>query len=323
MRIWISLILVVCFFASCEKQDKSITLPPKGDGTLMQLDMGENYTYQYYINFDEEKIVHISEINTWHLAFQSGNDQQGVFVNSGIGMAVYPTGKSDFASVHATDTAKALRNWKYDAPYNDIDSSGIGNWAIQNQVYIVKLDKSNNNLRKLKIVSADAFEYKIEIGDIESGIPASFTVIKNKDQNQTYFSFFTLAEVPDVEPPAGKNWDCVFTTYNYTFYEQQPALPYVVNGALCNYAVKGSVDSVLGYAQIDKTAALQMNLVEKKDIIGFNWKTYNVDQNLYTIKNNYTYIIQNRFGRLYKIRFLDFYSSNGVKGSPKFEYKLL
>ena len=317
------LFVILFFFASCEKKDNPITLPAKGDGSIMQVDMGENYDYQFYINLDLGKVVHATKNNLYHLAFQSGDNQQGVLTNSGQGMAVYNTGKSDFAAVDFNDTSIAYRNWKYDAPSNEIDSSAIGNWGSKSNIYLIKLGKTNARVRKFQIKYVDAFQYMIHVGDLNSTTGADITIFKNKDQVYTYFSFDFLTTVDDVEPAPNVKWDFVITLYNNTFYDQNPALPYVVNGVLYQPATVGTVDSNSVYNAINKEFASTRAFVSKKDVIGYSWKNYDRDQNLYTVNNKYNYIIQNGNGRFYKLRFLDFYSSTGIKGSPKFEYKVL
>lgn len=316
-------IIILLLLSSCEKKDSPITLPTKGDGAVLQVDMGENYDYQFFINLDLGKVVHSSKNNLYHLAFQSGNNQQGVLTNSGLGMAVYNTGKSDFSNVGFADTMLAYKNWKYDLPSDDIDSTAVGNWGTKSQIYLVKLGKNNNRVRKFQLKYVDAFQYIIHVGDLNSVSGADITILKNKDQIYTYFSFDILNTVNEIEPAPNVKWDMVFTLYNYTFYDQNPALPYVVNGVLFNPSTKGTIDSNNNYNSLSKEFALSRSLVAKKDLIGFSWKNYDRDQNLYTVNNKYNYIIQNSEGRYFKLRFLDFYSSLGIKGSPKFEYKLL
>ncbi|MBK8684592.1 MAG: hypothetical protein IPN26_06155 [Bacteroidetes bacterium] len=78
---------------SCEQKEKPITLPPKGDGSVMQVDMGEKYEYQYYISLDDQKIVYVSRSDQWDLAFESASDKHAIYLNGGQGMAAIPTGK--------------------------------------------------------------------------------------------------------------------------------------------------------------------------------------------------------------------------------------
>lgn len=311
------------FITSCEKKETPITLPVKGDGKLMQVDMGETYELQYFINLREQKIVHISKIDNWDLAFQSGDNQHSIFLNGGKGMAAYNTNKTKFEDVNYNDTLQAKTQWDYDSPKGLIDSSAIGDWKKNNTIYLVKLNESGSKVRKLQITYEDAFQYIISVGDIASTIPYSVTIIKNKDCNYTYFSFDLLTTVSQVEP--NKNsWDLQITRFNYTFYDQNPALRYIVNGVLINpsntFAYK---DSLTNYNDINTDFATTVPLSNERDIIGFDWKTYDIDKGVYTVVKKYNFIIKTQNDNYFKLHFLDFYSANGVKGSPKFEFNQL
>lgn len=71
--------LSILLFSACEKKETPITLPPKGDGAVMQVDMGETYEYQYFINLQTQQIVHISPISNWDLALQCGENDSAIF----------------------------------------------------------------------------------------------------------------------------------------------------------------------------------------------------------------------------------------------------
>jgi len=61
----------------------------------------------------------------------------------------------------------------------------------------------------------------------------------------------------------------------------------------------------------------------KQDVIGFDWKYYNIDHALYSITPNIVYIIRSVNGLYYKLRFIDYYDQNKQKGNPTFQYELL
>lgn len=313
-----------CVLISCEPKDKPITLPPKGDGTVMQLDMGDKYEYQYYVSLDQQKIVYISRSDQWHLAFESGASSHGVFLNGGQGMAVIPTGKTAFADVGLQDTSSAAKRWRYDEQHGGIDSTAIGDWQTSNQVYIVRLNTQGNRLRKLKITYVDAFQYIIEAGDISALNGQPITILKKEKNNYTYFSFDLLKTVEGVEPDDHTTWDLQATLYSYVFYDQNPPLPYVVNGFLLNpNGTTAYKDSLTEHNSIDLNFANSVNFSGERDVIGFNWKSYDIDKNIYTIVAKYNFLVRTKTQSVYKLRFLDFYSASGVKGSPKFEFKRL
>jgi len=320
-RYYLLLGTLLVLLASCEKKEKPITLPAKGDGQVMQVDMGETYEFQYFISLEQQKIVHISRPDTWDLAFQSGVDQHSVFLNGGKGMAAYNTGKTNFEDVSFPDTLQAKSQWTYDSPTGKEDSSSIGDWKAKNMVYLIKVNETGSKLRKLKITYEDPFQYIISVGDISSSVPGSITIVKNQSCNFTYFSFDLLTTINNVEP-AKDQWDIQITRYNYTFFDQHPALHYIVNGVLLNpsntFAYK---DSVTDYNTINTSFATAATLSQNRDAIGFDWKFYDIaGSGLFSIIKKYNYIVKNHNDHYFKLRFLDYYSPTGVKGSPKFEF---
>ena len=59
------------------------------------------------------------------------------------------------------------------------------------------------------------------------------------------------------------------------------------------------------------------------DEIGYDWKVRNSQDNSFTIDNNKSFIVKTVENLFYKIRFTDFYNSNGLKGYPTFEIQKL
>jgi hypothetical protein len=311
------------FLYSCEKKDKPIKLPPRGDGQVLQVDMGEDYDYQFFISLKHQKVVHISRSDMWDIAFQNGTDQHGVFLNGGKGMAAYKTSKTNFADVHAADTLISKDKWTYDAPNGSIDSTAIGDWYPKSNVYLIRMNESGSKIRKLQIIEVDPLQYVIAVSDLQSTVPFSVTILKNQKFNFTYFSFDQLKTVPNVEPEK-TSWDLQATRYHVTFYNETPVLHYMVTGLLTNpYNTAAYKDSVLEYANLDKQTAESLVSYNDRNVIGFDWKNYDLNMGVYTVVKKYNYLIRNQDNLYFKLRFLDFYSSSGVKGSPKFEFNQL
>ncbi|MCC7031119.1 MAG: HmuY family protein [Chitinophagaceae bacterium] len=316
-------VVLSLIFASCEKKETAITLPAKGDGEVLQVDMGSNYDFQYFISLQNNQIVHISPTKNWDLAFSCDPNSHAVFLNGAKLMSAINTRKTNFADVGTADTNDKVQNWKYDNASGLIDSTVLGDWKGKNDIYLIKLSNTSNKVRKIRFLSEDIFEYKIEVSDFPSAVPTTITIPKRADRNYTYFSFDYLAEVENVEP-AKSGWDLQVTLYNYTFYDQNPILPYIVNGILLNPSGTAAYkDSLSEYTAINADFALAAPLSTRKDVIGYDWKKYDIDKNLYSVESKYNYIVKTKEGSYFKLRFLDFYSSTGVKGSPKFEFQQL
>ena len=65
------------------------------------------------------------------------------------------------------------------------------------------------------------------------------------------------------------------------------------------------------------------NFSNNQDQIGYNWKSYNLQNNLYVINDEWVYLIKDEEGRYFKMQFIDFYNDVGIKGYPKFKIQEL
>ena len=66
-----------------------------------------------------------------------------------------------------------------------------------------------------------------------------------------------------------------------------------------------------------------MNYTKALDGIGHDWKYYDFDAGIYTIRPNMNYLIRSVTGYYFKLRFTAFYNRDGLKGYPVIEYQRL
>lgn len=120
--------------------------------------------------------------------------------------------------------------------------------------------------------------------------------------------------------PPKTDWDIVFTRYRYIYYSLNN-FPYLVSGVLSNpYNTWVSPDSVNNFTAINAPAPPN-TYTNKRDVIGFDWKNYNFDNGRYEVRKEKNYIIRTQENAEWKLHFLDFYSTTGMKGSPMFEFE--
>lgn len=313
-------------FASCEKEDKPVSLPKKGEAEYGNVEMGEDYTDQVFFDLETGRVVHMSEINSWHLAFDASVEGYHMYLNGGADVLIYNTGESDFRKVTSAPAATS-KEWMFDRPCGLPDSTAVGNWRTagglsKNEVYIVKLNPTYDpdNLKKIRLVYVSNTEYVLEYADIQETITHTISIPKDGRYNYSYFSFTDGGKVLQPDPPKD-TWDIVFTRYRYVYYELDN-FPYMVNGVLLNpYNTTAAKDTSVSFVDIDYTKVLNMQLSNHRDVIGFDWKEYNFDAERYEINKNKNYVIKNRKNQYYKLRFLDFYNKQGIKGSPSFEFQ--
>lgn len=320
-------IVALSILTSCEKADTIVPLPARGDAEYGEVEMGEDYTDQVFYDFESRRVVHMSKINSWHLAFEASADGYHVFMNGGADVMCYNTGSTSFSDVGNAPSANS-KQWKYDAPSLLPDSTGFGDWRAsgqslsQNQVYIIKLNPTNNpdNIKKLRIIAVTDKSYTIEYGDINELDGHILTIPKNYDYNYAYFSFDNNGYTLQPDPPKD-SWDIVFTRYRIIYYHLDN-FPYQVNGVLINpYKTKAARDTITAFSEMNNANINALNFTDHRNIIGYDWKVYNFDKERYEIDQKKVFVIHNRRDQYWKLRFTDFYNASGIKGCPSFEFQ--
>jgi hypothetical protein len=86
------------------------------------------------------------------------------------------------------------------------------------------------------------------------------------------------------------------------------------------YKTVAALDTTLQFEEVNFDIAEKQKFVNQKDIIGYEWKDYDFDNGMYKVNPEYIYILKNRIGYYYKLRFIDYYNSTGEKGFPTFEF---
>lgn len=314
-------IAMIAVCASCQKEDLPVVLPEKGDAEYGIVEMGEDYANQVFFDFESGRVVHMSLINSWHLAFESSTDGYHVFMNGGADVFVYNTHETDFAKVNDGPSAFS-KDWMFDRPCGLNDSTAIGDWRQKNEVYIVKINDTYepNNLKKIRLVSVTSDAYVFEYADLEESIPHIVTLPKDNNYNYSYFSFSGGGQIVQPDPPKN-SWDIVFTRYRFIYYDLDN-FPYIVNGVLTNpYNTSAyASDSSSASEAFDGPEVLDLPYKKHRDVIGYGWKKYDFDEERYKIDKTKRYMIHNRENHYWKLNFLDFYNKQNIKGSPSFEY---
>ncbi len=313
---------------SCEKADIPVVLPEKGEAEYAIVEMGEEYTYQLFYDFETASVVNVSRIDSWDLAFDASPDGIHVFMNGGSDVLVYNTHEKDFHKV-TKGLSRLSDEWEYDAPCLLKDSTAIGDWTdgsnlSKGEVYVIQLNPTNNAnyLKKIRLVTVSSTEYVMEYGDIEDQAAQVIRIPKDERYTYAYFSFKDGGKVVQPDPPKD-TWDIVFTRYRH-IYRHLDNFKYIVSGVLLNpYKTSAFEDSTKGYAAIEGDWIIAETYSNHRDVIGFDWKKYDLDKGDYSVNQDKTFVIKNRRNHYWKLHFLDFYNAQGIKGSPSFEFERL
>jgi hypothetical protein len=323
------LIIVLIIFSqlcsSCFEKDKKV--PPYPGDVLTISDNIE--TYQSYFDFETGKVIKTSLANAWQLGFECGATGWHILVNSGAQWLIYNTKQT---SLDSFPTPPLNANWKYDIQSDYPDSTAVGNWFMKDgnvntypkNVYILgKYSGSGyTELKQLVFLEVNDSQYKFYYHEASPENSDTVTISKTDSVNFVYFSFPDRKQV-NLEPDKSK-YDIVFGPYYDLATEFGVTIPYLVRGVLLNITdTKAILDSLDTYNQIDIQTLDKLTFSNRRDEIGYRWKVVNVNvsngSGSYSLKGNYSYILQTAQGNNFKMHFLG-YELNGNNGFPQFEY---
>jgi hypothetical protein len=112
------------------------------------------------------------------------------------------------------------------------------------------------------------------------------------------------------------------TQYQHVYYD--PFQTYLVVGCLINQStlVACEYNGNKDFNQVQVSDTSGCTFSNRRDIIGFGWKHYDLNNNQYITNTKKTYFIKRLLtGNIYKLHFIDFYNSSGIKGTATFEFQ--
>lgn len=330
---------IVCYvalilFSSCEKDnDKAITLPPI-DTTMIskQVSMGVNYDTMVFVNLNTGESKY-SAIKDYDLAFEASPQGQYIYLNTGKYMFAWRSSSTDLVN---TDTTGLV--WATDADTWLGDSTAFGkNTDAQGNcnTNVVIIDRGKYNhfgsdrYRKLQLVSVSAIAYVIRYSKLNNTDYHEFTIPKDDTYALMYFSFTDGGKMVSLAPPKNQ-WDIVFTRYIHTYWEETLQFRfYLVNGTMtniwnnttCSILKKDSVPGYKPFEQFNHNDIPLFPFYTQANLMGFDWKDFDFNTNLYYIIPDLYYVIKDRNNEYYKLKYYDFYNQQGVRGCPAFQYQ--
>jgi hypothetical protein len=325
------LILLIPFtLSSCFKKDSEIPRHPRGNVQTDTIPLTQNYRYQVYFDLQSGTIVSTNAKTDCDLGFECSADGWHVILNTADFMKVADLGVQPFGQ--AQDTAN--RVWKFDKSDGNTDSIAIGRWftvagkdTVSNgHVYALNrgMDENGNELGVWQAIFDSLAEgvYYFRIAPIKGGNVIQAAVPKDPTVHYLYYSFSNGGVIKHLEPPSD-SYDLLFTQYTTLLYtDAGQAYPYIVTGVLLNRGIVNAVlDTVHNFSDIDLAIAQNTTLSATLDAIGYEWKTYNFDAGTYTVNPADKYIIRDKTGLYFKLRFIGFIDAQGNKGYPVIEYQ--
>jgi hypothetical protein len=301
------------------------------------IEMTEYYRYQVYFDLGKDEVISSNDKSIWDLGFECADSSWHILLNTSAFMLAGNTGLKDF---DATIDTTGL-DWKFDKSDGNPDSTAIGSWfelnrtdtIYSNHVYIINRGLTHvgafRGLKKIVFTEVNEAGYFFKYANLDGTDQVEYFIARDFERNYINFSFDNGGQTLALEPLANE-WDLLFTMYTTLLYTNEgDPYPYVLTGVLSNYnVVDVAIDSTKGFEGIDLNYAKSLTYSENKDAIGYEWKYLEGDPTTggsfyYAVHDNWTYLIKNRNGVYFKLRFIRFYSEQGEKGYPTFTYQVL
>lgn len=323
----------IVLFAGCMPEDIPMQPVLIDSSTKRQsIGMGALYGTQFFYSLKSQSIVRSQPINTWQIGFSCDEQNATVILNSALFMRLYEVKNTeDFLGLTTMPTI-AERDWKYDTPSLTEDSTAFGVWyaksegkySFNHNVYIIDLgaDEIGKKLgfRKMQFVNITDKEYTIRIAELQNKNDTVITVTKQKDYQFIHLNVLSKPKVLYGEPEKNR-WDLFFTRYTHLFYEPE-FTAYSVTGVLINKErVRVSRDTAHHFEKVTRNNAETFSYRSSRDIIGYDWKYFDLENNKYYVNSKRAYVLKSEEGFYYMLRFTDFYDDKGVKGTVTYELK--
>jgi hypothetical protein len=326
-------IFVLAFLlASCFKNEEAIAPHARGGVRADTIPMTVNYTYQVYFDLGTGMIVSKNEKTTGDLGFECTPAGWHIILNTANFMKVADIGEVPFGQPQDTSGV----SWKFDKSDGNPDSNAVGVWLkivgedtlSNNHVYVVNrgIDDNANNVGFCQVIfdSLSSGKYYFRFADISGGVIHAGVAAKDCTVNYVYYSLSGDGSEKDLEP-SKEMYDLLFTQYTtLLFTDEGEPYPYLVTGVLLNRSgTEAAKDTVHSFGSLSLNDAMQLHYSSDLDVIGYDWKYYSFITGAYSVRTGLSYVIRDRAGYYYKLRFTGFYNSQGVKGYPVFEFQRL
>lgn len=320
----------ILLLSSCFKEDKPVDYKPL-TGITNTAATKSDYSMQVYYDMETNSFVGQNHRENWDLAFSNvAAGDWDAKINSAKKMRVYITQDTDISLASTAPAAES--DWRYD-DYELAEGIAMdirAGSANRDKVHILDLGVTTLGApigyKKIKMLSSGSDSYRFEVAELNGSGVKTFSVQKNSDYNFMFFSFKDGGKFVTIEPMRN-TFDLIFTQYtDRAYYDNGIDFEwYSVNGILFNaYGnLEAAVDSGnIDFDQVTSATLASYTFDPHLNAMGYNWKKFNFDTQTYEVEP-YVYMVRDRKGEYYKMRFLSFVNAQGEKGYPTFEISKL
>lgn len=288
------------------------------------------YTHQVFYSMPNGAFPAVDNTN-WDIGFQLRGFAASIMINSKNNVHLYRAMKStaDWNTMLTSDTTGLINpsyellnsdtTWNLGAfnGTNDTTNQFDLGWGVYDflthvvtgdSLYFIKL--SNGSFKKFWLESLTSGVYFFRWADLDGTNEITSSLTKSAFAGK-YFAYYSIQNNLAIDrEPIYNTWDLLFTQY-------LSLTPYIykVAGVLSN----DSVFCAKAYpVDINTVNPVNYPLNPLINTIGYNWKTYDFANNVWTIEDSTVYFVKDRNAGLWKVIFTGFGgSATGVYNFSK------
>lgn len=276
-----------------------VSSPAESEVKLMTLEKSI-YDHEVYVNLESQEEQAI-EVAQWDVNI----GRESVVLNTGhMGGGIWLD--KDFADVSEADIPTEESDWNAYSVNEQLDYTNDGTYLVRQLGEFNHATQSygENTYYKFKLT----YDFRSHTaGVLQGSLGSEYTTVVEA------FGHYSLQNKEEVTLDTPENWDLKFTTYQAVL---EGGETYLVRGALLPEGTEVALDSVSVWADVSNSADYEFS--SKKDAIGHAWKYF--EDGSFQLEEDWIYILKTSDDRVYKIKFLNFYNADKVRGYPQFQF---